>query len=117
MRVVQQQSARQPADVVGIIYPLPQCIDHRVEIQHRYGVAVVCGTAQCLQYQLQAVGVTVSADFALVQFQLVQYRLHPLLRHAVAGNALQYIQHQALKIVGAIRLTAFDAAAEHHLAH
>ena len=68
------------------------------------------------QQQLQAEGITVAADLALVQFQLVQHRAHLLDRHAVLGHIAQRIQYQCLDRLRPAAIAALEAAAEHDLA-
>ena len=117
MSVVQQQAARQLAYVVRVLDFLPQAGDHRVQVEHADGIAVVTGTAQRLQDKVQAVGVTVAADLALVQLQLVQHRFQAIVIDALAGDLVQYPQYQCFQRVGPVRLAALDAAAEHHFPH
>ncbi len=116
VRVVQQQLAHQALDVVGVLDVAVQLFQHRLEVQHRHRVAAVHRARHRHQQQLQAEGVAVAADLALVQLQLVQHRAHLLDRHAVLGHIAQRFQHQCLDGLSAAALAALEAAAEHDLA-
>ena len=91
--------------------------DHRFQVQYRDRIAVMCGATQRLQYQLQAVGIAVAGDLTLVQLELVQYCLQPLLAHAVPGDLFDHAQYQCFQRVSVLGLTALDTAAEHHFTH
>ena len=117
VRVVQQQAPGQLPDVVRFLDAAAQPGDHRFQVQHGNGVAVVGGATQRLQYQLQAIGIAIPGDFALVQLQLMQHCFHAVVTHAVSGHLFQYLQHHGFQGVGVFRFAAFDTAAEHHLPH
>ena len=117
MRIVQQQAPGQLPDIERILDFFAQSGNHGLQIQHRDGVAVVGGATQCLQDQLQAIGIPVAADLTLVQLQLVQYRLHAIVAHALAGHSLQHAQYQLLECFDVVRLGALHPAGEDHFAH
>ena len=102
------------ADIGGIGDLPSQIGNDRLQVEHGDRIAVVGGAAECLQYELQAVGKTVSADFPLVQFELVQDGFEPVLGNAVISDLCDDLQHQFLQVVGMCRLAA---AAEHQLPH
>ena len=66
MRVIQQQLSGELANVVRVFNLILQLGDNRLQIQHGDGITVMGGAAQRLQYELQAIGIAIAGDLALV---------------------------------------------------
>ena len=116
MRVVEQTFAHQTTDVVRVFNLLVEFFQHGLEIEHSHRIAAVDCAGERHQPELQAEGVAVAADLALVQFQLVQHGAYLLDGDAVGGNALERVEHEALHGFGLFRVAAFQTAAEDDLA-
>ena len=116
MRVVQQQTPGQAANEHRVANFFAQFGDHRFEIQCGDRVRVMRCRAQGLQNQIQAVGHTVAADLALVQFQLVQHSFELCLGDALIRHVFNHAEHQGLQGLAPLGFAALNTAAEHQLA-
>ena len=83
MGVIQQAFAHESADVIRILDLAVEFLQDGLEIEHGHRIAAVDGTGERHQAELQAEGVAVTADLALVQFQLVQVRQVQLVQELV----------------------------------
>ena len=117
MRVIDQQVTDECRDIGGVFYPLTQRVDDRLKIERRDCVAVMCRSTQCPQHEVQAIGHTVTAHFALMELNLSKDCVHLFSGNAIVGDALNTGHHFALEVIGLCRFAALDAAAEDHLAH
>ena len=88
MLIIQQKTVYQATDIAGVPYKGTQLVEHRVEIQQRHGIATMNGGRQTLQNQLQTVKITVTRDFTLTEFQLMQYRLNTFFGNTLISNFL-----------------------------
>ncbi len=94
VRVIQQQPLDQSGNVIGVCYARAQRGNHRLQIKRGHRIAVVGRGAQGSEHQVQAIGHAITADFALVQFDLSKNGFHFIGRDAFCHhlfNTRQYL--------------------------